>query len=334
MKPGEKRILKVLKDGPLRDKDIRKKAKLVNSTHRFEYLKKLRKSGLITRNIDSRKYSLVTRGQYMLSLWDILQFVQERFNRVSSQVIESRASSEEYEDLDGAGIGLWQSQFFISKDADMTKIIKKFLFSKEGLKARLAMGTVANLTDSIWRKHSLEVIGANEREMVQAYMDSLRNAVWLLHGPSGDEWRRTRDRLRIEVEKEFRAHYPDINTIEEFFDMETEKRLQVNKERRMNMPADVGELKILKEALCSKGEISQTVATKLDLLFDFLDDPENFGIYDKYIEKLRACPKTVWLSPSTGFRGYLEKYWEMFPDKREEYRAAHPWLYNRIISKQ
>ncbi len=330
MKPGEKRILKALKDGPLRDGDIGEKAELANSTHRFGYLKKLRKSGLIIRDMDSRKYRLVTRGQYMLRLWDILQFVQERFNRVSSQVIVSRASSE---DLDGAGIGLWQSQFFISEDAEMTKIIKKFIFSKEGLETRLAMNAVVNLADSIWRKHSLEVIGANERGVVQAYMDSLRDAVWLLHGPSEDEWRKTGDRLRIEVEKEFRVHYPDINTIEEFFDMETEKRLQANKERRMNMPADVGELKFLKESLCARGEIPQAVATKLDSLFDFLDDPENFGIYDKYIEKLRACPKTVWLSPSIGFRGYLEKYWEMFPDKREEYRAAHPWLYDRIISK-
>jgi len=225
---------------------------------------------------------------------------------------------------------LWQLEFFVSADADMTQIIKKFLFSKESLETRLAMKTVANLVDSLWRKHSLEAVGANEREVVQAYMDSLRDAVWLLHGPSEEEWQRTRDSLRSKVEKELRAHYPDINTLEELFEIETEKRLQANKERRMNILADVGELKALKEALDTKGEIPQAVATKLDSLFDFLDDPDNFGIYVRYLEKLRACPKTFLLSPSTGFRGYLEKYWELFPKEQEEYRAAHPWLYDRI----
>lgn len=302
----------------MRDKDIGEKAKLKNPTHRVEYLRKLRKSGLITRNIDTRKYSLVARGWEMLYLWDVLKLVQERFNSVSSKVLVNRFASQ---DLEDAGIGLWQLEFFISEDVAITQIIKKFLFSDESLDTRLALSKVLHLADSLWRKHSLETFDAEEREVIEAYRDNLRDAAWILRGPSEEEWQRTRESFRIEVEEDLKARYPGVALPEELFEMETERRLQANKERRQNIHADMGELKAI---LDSKGEIPEVAAGKLGPLFEYLEDHKNAEIYGRYLEKVRACPKTVIISPSSGFRGYLERYWELFPEKRDYFRMSHP----------
>jgi len=78
LKPGELRILKALeKWGPLIDKEIRVKASLSSSNRRIRYLRNLWKQGLITRDIDSRKYSIVERGHEMLCLVDRMRVLLE-----------------------------------------------------------------------------------------------------------------------------------------------------------------------------------------------------------------------------------------------------------------
>jgi len=76
VKPGEIRILKALKEEPLSDKEIKEKASLVNSNIRIRYLRNLWKSGLITRDIDTRKYSIAPQGLEMLRLvyeWKLVE---------------------------------------------------------------------------------------------------------------------------------------------------------------------------------------------------------------------------------------------------------------------
>lgn len=78
VKPGEIRILNALEKEDLKDKDIAEKAKLVGPTTRVKYLKNLWKSGLITRDIFTRKYRITDRGMEMLRLADERKLVEDR----------------------------------------------------------------------------------------------------------------------------------------------------------------------------------------------------------------------------------------------------------------
>ncbi len=75
LKPGELRILEALEDGPLTDKEIRGKARIVNSNVRIRYLRHLWKQGLITRDIDTRKYLIFPSGREVLRLVDEIKIL-------------------------------------------------------------------------------------------------------------------------------------------------------------------------------------------------------------------------------------------------------------------
>lgn len=77
IKPGEIRILRALMNEPLSDKEIRGKARLVGANVRIRYLRHLWKQGLITRDIDSRKYSIADKGREMLRLVDRMKTLLE-----------------------------------------------------------------------------------------------------------------------------------------------------------------------------------------------------------------------------------------------------------------
>lgn len=85
MKPGECRILRALEDGPLSGPEIKEKASLANPNIRAKYLKSLWKRGLITQDIDTRKYQLAAMGWEMLYLRDIEGFLSERISQIGSQ---------------------------------------------------------------------------------------------------------------------------------------------------------------------------------------------------------------------------------------------------------
>ena len=78
VKPGEIRILKALEDGPLRDKELIERASISSPNVRIGYLRNLRKQGLITRDIDTRKYSIANKGREMLRLVDERKLVEDR----------------------------------------------------------------------------------------------------------------------------------------------------------------------------------------------------------------------------------------------------------------
>ena len=75
IKPGELRILEALEEGPLTDKEIRGKARLIGANVRIRYLRHLWKQGLITRDIDTRKYSILPSGSELLCLVDRIKIL-------------------------------------------------------------------------------------------------------------------------------------------------------------------------------------------------------------------------------------------------------------------
>ncbi len=75
IKPGELRILEALKEESLSDKELKKKARLANPNVRIRYLRHLWKQGLITRDIDTRKYSILPSGSEVLRLVDRMKIL-------------------------------------------------------------------------------------------------------------------------------------------------------------------------------------------------------------------------------------------------------------------
>ena len=79
VKPGQIRILNALSKGkPLGNVELAVSANLVNSTIRSRYLREMRKMGLITKDIDTRKYSIADRGCEMLRLVEELRGFEDR----------------------------------------------------------------------------------------------------------------------------------------------------------------------------------------------------------------------------------------------------------------
>ena len=309
MKPGERRILKALKDGPLSDKEIREKASLSSPNRRIFYLKSLRKQGLISRNIDNRKYNLIARGWEMLYLGDILSLMQDRVELAASQGLED------------AGIGWWQLEFIISEDPSIPSLVMKHLASgsEEGSETRLALSRVLDLVDSVWRRKSLETFSVEERQMIEDYMEKLSDASWILYGEGEEEQRTARERAWEVAEQRLARLYPDIEIPREIVrgEAETQYETVMMRQRRIlsSLCSDVEELK---NALTNTERIfADSSLTELNEIVTYLKEPDRRKLYEGYLEKVRSCPKSLIISPSSAFRDYLKRYHELFPEKKE-----------------
>ena len=309
MKPGERRILKALKDGPLSDKEIREKASLSSPNRRIFYLKSLRKQGLISRNIDNRKYNLIARGWEMLYLGDILSLMQDRVELAASQGLED------------AGIGWWQLEFIISEDPSIPGLVMNHLASgsEEGLETRLALSRVLDLVDSVWRRRSLEAFSVEERHVIEDYMEKLSDASWTLFGEGEEEQRKARERAWEVAEQKLARRYHGIKIPREIVrgEAETQYETVMIRQKRIlsSLCSDVEELK---KALTNTERIfADSSHAELNEIVTYLKEPDRRKLYEGYLEKVRSCPKSLIISPSSAFRDYLKRYHELFPEKKE-----------------
>jgi hypothetical protein len=309
LKPGERRILMALKDGPLSDKEIREKASLSSPNRRIIYLKSLRKQGLISRNIDNRKYNLIARGWEMLYLGDILSLMQGRVELAASQGLED------------AGIGWWQLEFIISEDPSIPGLVKDLLTggSEEGLETRLALSKVLGLVDGVWRRRSLDAFSAEDRKMIEDYMEKLSDASWILYGEGEEEQRTARERAWEVAAQRLARLYPGIEIPREIVQGEAETQYErvMMRQRRIvsSLCSDVEELK---KALTNTERIF-AVSTHAELteIISNLEEPNKKNLYELYLEKVKLCPKSLIISPSSAFRDYLKRYHELYPEKKE-----------------
>ena len=309
MKPGERRILKALKDGPLSDKEIREKASLSSPNRRISYLKSLRKQGLISRNIDDLMYNLLARGWEMLYLGDILSLMQDRVELAASQGLED------------AGIGWWQAEFIISEDPSVPRLVKDLLTSssEEGLETRSALSRVLDLVDGIWRRRSLEAFSVEERKVIEDYMEELSDASWILYGGGEEEQRTARQGAWEVAEQRLVRRYPGIEIPREIVRGEAEiqyERVMMRQRRILSsLCSDVEEVK--KTLTNTERIFTDSSHAELNEIITYLEEPDKRKFYEQYLEKVRSCPKSLIISPSSAFRDYLKRYHELFPEKKE-----------------
>jgi len=309
LKPGERRILKALKDGPLSDKEIREKASLSSPNRRISYLKSLRKQGLISRNIDDLMYNLLARGWEMLYLGDILSLMQDRVELAASQGLED------------AGIGWWQAEFIISEDPSVPRLVKDLLTSssEEGLETRSALSRVLVLVDGIWRRRSLEAFSVEERKVIEGYMEELSDASWILYGGGEEEQRTARQGAWEVAEQRLVRRYPGIEIPREIVRGEAEiqyERVMMRQRRILSsLCSDVEEVK--KTLTNTERIFTDSSHAELNEIITYLEEPDKRKLYEQYLETVRSCPKSLIISPSSAFRGYLKRYLELFPEKKE-----------------
>jgi len=309
LKKGEQRILKALEDGPLSDKELKEKARLVNPNVRIQYLRNLWKQGLITRDIDTRKYNLIARGWEMIYLGDILSLMQNRVDLAASQGLED------------AGIGWWQLEFIISEDPSIPGLVMKHLASgsEEGLETRLALSRVLDLVDGVWRRRSLEAFGVEERKVIEDYMEKLSDASWILYGDGEEEQRTAREGAWEVAEQRLARLYPGIEIPREIVrgEAETQYERVMMRQRRIlsGLCADVEELK--KALINTERIFAKSTHAELNEIITYLEEPDKRKLYEQYLEKVRSCPKSLIISPSSAFRDYLKRYHELFPEKKK-----------------
>jgi len=309
VKPGERRILKALKDGPLSDKEIREKASLSSPNRRIFYLKSLRKQGLISRNIDDLMYNLIARGWEMIYLGDILSLMQDRVELAASQGLED------------AGIGWWQLEFVISEDPSIPGLVMKHLASgsKEGVETRLALSRVLDLVDGVWRRRSLETFSVEERKVIEGYMEKLSDASWILYGDGEEEQQTAREGAWEVAEQKLARRYPSIEIPLEIVQGEAKRQYEsVMVRQRKILSSLCTDVEALKKALAStERNLTDSTRAELNEIVTDLEEPDKRKLYEQYLEKVRSCPKSLIISPSSAFRDYLKRYHELFPEKKE-----------------
>ncbi len=245
----------------------------------------------------------------MLYLGDILSLMQDRVELAASQGLED------------SGIGWWQLDFIISEDPSIPGLVMKHLASgsEEGLETRLALSRVLDLVDSVWRRRSLEAFSVAERKMIEDYMEKLSDASWTLFGEGEEEQRKARERAWEVAEQRLARLYPGIKIPREIVREEAQTQYErvIMRQRRIlsSLCSDVEELK---KALTNTERIfADSSHAELNEIVTYLEEPDRRKLYEQYLEKVRSCPKSLIISPSSAFRDYLKRYHELFPEKKE-----------------
>jgi hypothetical protein len=311
LKPGERKILKALEEEEKKFKDLNKRGILVNPNILSAYLKNLQKQGLITRDIDERKFRLNPHGWETLYLAEIRDLIEEQ-------------------GLEKAHMKLWGLDVIISEDTNVIKLMDKTLMSgvPYASKVRYSFSKINKFLFRIWKEHVLTFFSEKEQEIITHYEHALEEAAWFI---TPLKERVSEESTKSRAVKKLKQQYPGVTIPKKMIQLEAEKitkKLEALNKRTLLL--EIGNVETLKKRLQNAHHLAMEVQAKLTPLKQYLEDPKNTSIYKRYIKRLRKCPKTLLIFSSTGFSDYLSKYWQFFTDKEEEFKKKHPWLYTKI----
>ena len=310
LKPGEHKILKALEEGEKRFKDLNKSC-IVNPNILSAYLKNLQKQGLITRDIDTRNFRLIVRGWETLYLADIRDLVEEY------------GSKKPY-------MTLWGLDVIVSEDKEVIKLMDETLTSGTPFASnvRLSFSKINKFLFHIWKERLLTFFSENEQKIITSYQHTIEEAAWSIT-PLKEKVRQESTRSR--AKEKLKRQYPGVEIPKKMIQLEAEKitkKLEALNKRTLLL--EIGNIETLKKRLQNTHHLTMEDQTKLTPLKQYLEDPKNTSIYNRYMKKLKECPKTLLIFSSTGFSDYLNKYWQFFTDEKEEFKKKHPWLYTKI----
>lgn len=310
LKPGERKILKALEEGEKCFKDLNKSC-VVNPNILSAYLKNLQKQGLITRDIDTRNFRLIVRG------WETLYLAAIR------DLIEEYGLRKAHEKL-------WGLDVIVSEETDVIKLMDKTLTSGApyASKVRLLFSKINEFLFHIWKEHVLTFFSEKEQKIITRYQHAIEEAAWSIT-PLEEKVRQESTRSR--AEEKLKRQYPSVEIPKKMIQLEAEKitkKLEALNKR--TLLREIDNVETLKNRLQNTHYLTMEDQAKLIPLKQYLEDPKNTSIYNRYMKRLKECPKTLLIFSSTGFSDYLNKYWRFFTDEEEEFKKKHPWLYTKI----
>lgn len=308
LRPGERKILQSLKEGEKRFTELHEETGLQYNIL-SKYLKNLQKGGLVVRDIDTRGYRSLKRGWETLYLVDIHDLIEEYGIRREN-------------------VKLWGLSVFVSGDADALNHMDRALTGGEPCAEDVypAFSRINRFLFDVWKERALTFFNEEEREVITGYERALQEAVWLATPP---EERVDEGNLKLRAEEKLKRRYPGVEPPEELVRLEVERDLK-RLRARAPLTADIRDVKKLKKYLSRAHHLTEEGLAELKPLMEYLEDPENVKVHEGFLEKMRGCPKTLIIFTSAGFGGYLEAFWQFFPDEKETFKKKHPWLYARI----
>lgn len=323
LRPGERKILKALIHSPKSYSEIAEalkwtymnkegKTKIQNPTLLSKYLKRLQKLGLVSRDIDSRKYSA-----------EKISIEKLFYNDVSNFLREEVAHDLEAKSLDEKTVTASASWFAVTDHA-----YKAF---KNKLKELLEIPETVNAlnhffqeVNDMWESFVLSQRGKKEQKIIREYKKKLLEAYRLTCDmPSIKEHQ---DLLFVHAKEKLRNEFPELKIIpEETMYIETTRYLRrfEDAEKTMLQPRDLKDLetrfKIAEKIGLRKKAVSAEDKLRIEEIAYFLENKNHLKIYEGYLKSVDNEPKTLFVFPLLGFSGYLKKLKELYPEKATDF---------------
>lgn len=308
--PGENKILIALKGGEKRFKDLYETC-VKNPTLLATYLKHLQKLGLIWRNTDTRRYQLQIPGWESLYLAEITALIEQYGLRRENRELfgfEVIVSSED-KNLKHITEAIHSNTTFSKKIRKSFSMINQFLFLD-------------------WKKQVLACFGENERQKIEEYERAFHEVVLFTIPP---EKRISKEHARSLAENQLKRRYPGIEIPTAMLELEAESIFRKTMENEMKAAIlEIGNPTNLLRLLRSSNHLPSEEKIKLKPLMECLMNSDKVNLYNRYMNSLGACPKTLIIFSSSAFNCYLKKQWQHFPEEEEVFKKKHPWLYSQI----
>lgn len=332
LRPGEIRILQALTT-PKKTEEIYDEIKL-NRTFLTKYLKRLQKLGLITRDIDTRKFKTTRVTEQKLFYNDISDFLTKQ--------MELDLNAEKQEDKTIIDRLSWMT-ILDDKAKDLNIKLKEEL---EKPKALEALNSISEVLNPFWFEYVLSLRNEEEQKTIREYKNALNEAHGLLFNkPDPKTDKDLQDLFSIVAEEKLFQEFPDVKEIpKEMIESKAKKELDDFIEWNNGMydsivgcdtPTVEALTKKIKETrenklFFKKGIIprinyikeilSPEEEKRLKDLFVFLEKPKNKKIYEGYLNSVYNQPKTMIVFPLLGFKGYQKKLESLFPENNPKKR--------------
>ncbi|MBT0159097.1 hypothetical protein G4O51_03845 [Candidatus Bathyarchaeota archaeon A05DMB-2] len=314
LRQGEIKILKALELGAKTNKEIGKETGFSNQpTLLSAYLKNLQKLGLITRDIDTRKYRSEKISVEKLFFNDVSEFLNE-------QVAIDLKSDKKPLIL----APLW---FAVtdSKASEFKQILEKTLEKPESI---VALVEPFNIVWRAWQNYILAQRKPKDRETITRYQELLLECYKLATKlPPIEE---AADLVETCVREKLRQEFPEKQSFsEDVISIEVERQLKIMRETidGIQQPWSLEDLERrlrIRDSWQSLQTPDQETQKRLEKILNFLEDPANKKVYESYLKSLEDAPKTLVVYPALGFKGYIKKLKELYPEKAKTLQGGVP----------
>jgi len=316
LRPGELKILTALNDrGPMTYSELQKETGLQFNVL-SDYLKRLQTlSGLIERDIETRKYRIRIISVESLFFNDVQEFLRSRMEKMLN------------EGKTNAGV-LIADAFGSLILTENYELMKRLDQGTSGSNYRTSFDQISEFIMHSWDSYVLAKFGEDARKTIETYKRFLLGCVKKLSRMENDE-RKKRAKFKaalVEAKLRMESAFPRVQIPKRMVCIEAERWLKQfeNAHDQILQPSDLDDLKnrvlVLMGAagdLREKEDLAEKDLRELESMLAFLENHKHTQTYEKYLEETGKEPKTVVLITSFGFKGYMKKLNEWFPEEAE-----------------